>query len=47
MNELINDFEQMKNISELKALSKYSLENPLSEKQFKRMIELKKLCKIK
>lgn len=38
--ELIN-FENMKDMGELKALSAYSLEHPLSEEQFKRMMELK------
>ena len=39
----IKEFEQMRNLSELKALSNFSLKNPLNDKQFKRMIELKKL----
>lgn len=40
---MINEFEKMRNMSELKALSKYSLENPLTDEQFERMMELKKL----
>ena len=42
MDKKIKEFEQMKARAELKALGNYSLENPLSDKQFKRMIELKK-----
>ena len=38
----LKDFEYMRNLAELKALSKFSLENPLSDEQFKRMMELKK-----
>lgn len=38
----INQFEQMRNMAELKALSSYSLENPLNDNQYKRMMELKK-----
>lgn len=41
--ELINEFEQMRNFAELKALSKLSLEKPLSDEQFKRMMELKQI----
>lgn len=37
----LKEFEQMRNIAELKTLSKHSLENPLSDEQFKRMMELK------
>ena len=40
--QLMNEFEHMRNLAELKALSKFSLENPLSDKQYKRMMELKK-----
>ncbi len=40
--QLINQFESMKNYAELKALSKLSLENPLNDFQFQRMMELKK-----
>lgn len=39
---LIKEFEEMKNLAELKTLSKYSLENPLNSTQFKKMMELKK-----
>ena len=42
MNKEIKEFEQMKNFSELKAISNFSLENPLNDEQFKRMMELKK-----
>jgi hypothetical protein len=38
----VKEFEYMKNRAELKALSNYSLENPLNDVQFKRMMELKK-----
>ena len=37
----IKDFEQILNLAEIKALSKYSLENPLTDKQFDRLMELK------
>jgi len=39
---MIKEFEYMRNLAELKALSKFSLENPLNDEQFKRMMELKK-----
>jgi len=39
--QFIKEFEHMKNMSELKALSDYSLENPLNENQYNRMMELK------
>lgn len=38
----IKEFELMRNTAELRALSNYSLENPLNDEQFKRMMELKK-----
>lgn len=38
----IKKFEQMKNMAELKALSQVSLEQPLTDTQFKRIMELKK-----
>ena len=38
---LIKEFEDMKDLAELKALSNHSLENPLSETQFERMMDLK------
>ena len=41
--ELIKEFEQTKEMAELKALSTHSLEHELTEKQFKRFIELKKV----
>ena len=37
----IKEFEKMKELAELKALSNFSLENPLTDSQFKRMMELK------
>ena len=40
--EFIKEFEYMRNMSELKALSNYSLEHPLSSEQYSRMMELKK-----
>ena len=40
---MINEFERMKWLSELKALSKHSLENPLTDDQLERMKELKDL----
>ena len=42
MENAIKEFEYMRNLAELKALSNYSLENPLNDEQFKRMMELKK-----
>ena len=39
---LIETFEYMRDIAELKALSNISLEQPLTDKQYKRMIELSK-----
>lgn len=40
--EFIKEFENMLGMSELKALSKHSLTNPLTDEQFKRMMDLKK-----
>ncbi len=40
--QAIKEFEAMKDMSELKALSNYSLEHPLTDKQFRRIMELKK-----
>lgn len=40
-HQFAQDFMKMINIAELKALSKLSLEQPLSDRQFKRMMELK------
>ena len=39
--ETIEGFERMRDIAELKALSSHSLENPLSDAQYNRMIQLK------
>ena len=38
-------FEQMRNMAELKALSAFSLEQPLTTEQFKRMKELFELTR--
>jgi len=43
--ELAKEFERMRNMGELKALSNYSLEHPLTDSQFKRMMELKEVLK--
>ena len=40
--ELMKEFESMRNLAELKALSNYSLEHPLTSEQYNRMMELKK-----
>lgn len=42
VKQFMQEFENMQNLAELKALSNYSLENPLNKEQFKRIIELKK-----
>jgi len=39
--DLIHQFERVLALAELKALSTFSLENPLNEKQFACMMELK------
>ena len=39
----LKEFEQMRNLAELKVLSKFSLENPLNDEQYKRMMELKEM----
>jgi hypothetical protein len=41
--ETIRKFENMRNMAELKALSKVSLERPLSNREFARMMELKEI----
>jgi len=41
MNKEIKQFEQMRKIAELKALSKVSLEQPLTEDQYNKIMELK------
>ncbi len=41
--QAITDFEEMGNLAELNALSNLSLEQPLTENQFRRIIELKKI----
>lgn len=40
MNKIIEEFESMREIAELKALSNYSLENPLTDTQYRRMVKL-------
>lgn len=40
--EAISEFEDMTEMAELKALSRHSLENQLTDKQYERMMELKK-----
>ena len=42
--EVIKEFQSIRDLAKLRALSKYSLENPLNDKQFKRLMELKKGC---
>lgn len=39
--KLVKDFEEMRNMAELKALSKVSLERPLTDREFTRMMMLK------
>lgn len=43
-HQFAQDFMKMISMAELKALSKLSLEQPLNDKQFKRMMDLKKVC---
>lgn len=38
----IKEFEAMRNLAELKALSSLSLERPLTQEKYNRMMELKK-----
>lgn len=40
--KLMEEFENMRDMSELKALSRISLERPLNDMEYKRMIELGK-----
>jgi hypothetical protein len=40
--KVIMEFLDMKDLAELKALSSYSLENPLTNEQFKRLTEIRK-----
>lgn len=39
--QFAKNFEGMRNFAELKALSNHSLEKPLTDKQYNRMMELK------
>ena len=41
MEQAIKEFEDMRNMAELKALSKVSLERPLDDGEFTRIMELK------
>jgi len=41
--EMISEFMDMKNNAELRALSNYSLETPLTDEQYEKMMELKKI----
>lgn len=41
--EAITEFEAMRNMAELRALSQSSLQSPLSQSQYERMMELKEL----
>ena len=45
--EAIQEFQEMRDMAELKALSKYSLQNPLSNWEFQRIKELAKKLNIK
>lgn len=40
----MQEFMQMRNMSELQALSKISLERPLTETEFQKMMKLKEDC---
>lgn len=40
----LKDFEQMRNMAELRAWSHLSLQRPLSHKEYKRIMQLKKKC---
>ena len=40
--QLIEEFEFMRDMAEIKALSKVSLEQPLTQTQIERMLQLKK-----
>jgi hypothetical protein len=44
---LLKEFEEMRNMAELKALSKHSLEHPLTREQYDRMMELAKMLGLK
>ena len=41
--EAIKEFEHMRSLAELKALSSYSLENPLTDEQYKKLMKLKEI----
>jgi hypothetical protein len=43
----VTDFEYMRDMAELRALSKYSLEHPLSDTQYNRMMFLGKKLGLK
>jgi len=40
--QIMEEFEDMRNMAELKALSNVSLEQPLNDEQYNRMMQLKK-----
>ncbi len=39
--QVMKEYQEMMDMAEIKALSKHSLETPLTDNQFKRMMELK------
>ncbi len=41
--KIIKEFEDMKDLSELKALSNVSLIRPLTDKEYNKMMELKRV----
>lgn len=43
----IGEFEFMTNLAEARAISNFSLENPLNEEQYKRFMELGKLLGVR
>jgi len=44
--KLLKEFEYMKDMAEIKALSKASLEQPLTKEQIERMLQLKKKLRL-
>ena len=44
--QAIEEFEFIRNLAELKALSNHSLENQLTDQQYNRLMQLKELCNI-
>jgi hypothetical protein len=45
-DSFVKDFERMKHMAEIKVLSQVSLQRPLSDKEYNRMMELKQLLGI-